>query len=148
MICVSSEAFSDDAENFFAVKLARHSFFQKMVMQVESPPSSLEEEEQDVIEPSLRPRRTKDDILNPENVREEKLRSKDVLDDVFNAVGVLCFLSLSFLNLFPPFAGENFEFMNRILSRMHRRIRSIERVKRCYSLFISPFAFLYSNIAG
>ena len=71
----------------------------------ESPPSSLEEEEQDVIEqPSLRPRRTKDDILNPENVREEKLRSKDVLDDVFNAVGVLCFsLSLIFfLNLSPP----------------------------------------------
>jgi hypothetical protein len=112
-----------------------------MVMQVESPPSSLEEEEQDVIEPSLRPRRTKDDILNQENVREEKLRSKDVLDDVFNAVGVLCFLSLSFLNLFPPFDGEKFEFTNRILSRMHRRIRSIERVKRCYSLFISPFAF-------
>jgi len=72
-----------------------------MVMQVESPPSSLEEEQD---EPSLRPRRTKDDILNPENVREEKLRSKDVLDDVFNAVGVLCFsLSLIFfLNLSPP----------------------------------------------
>ena len=116
----------------------------------ESPPSSLEEEEQDVIEPSLRPRRTKDDILNPENVREEKLRSKDVLDDVFNAVGVLCFsLSLIFfLNLFPFCCGEKFEFTNTILSRMHRRIRSIERVKRCYSLFISPFAFLYSNIAG
>ena len=79
----------------------------------ESPPSSREEEEkEDVIEPSLRPRRTKDDILNPENVREEKLRSKDVLDDVLNAVGVLCFLSLIFfLNLFPPFAGENFEFI-------------------------------------
>jgi hypothetical protein len=65
----------------------------------ESPPSSREE---DVIEPSLRPRRTRGDVLNPENVREEKLRSKDVLDDVLNAVGVL--LSFFFLNLFPPFA--------------------------------------------
>jgi len=113
-------------QKIFFVKLARHSFFQKkMVMQVESPPSSLEEEERDVLEPSLRPRRTKDDILNPENVREEKLRSKDVLDDVLNAVGVLCFLSLSFffLNLFPFCCGEKFEFTNRILSRMHRRMR-------------------------
>ena len=69
----------------------------------ESPPSSREEEEeQDVIEPSLRPQRTKDDILNPENVREEKLRSKDVLDDVLNAVGVLCF-SLSLIFFFESF---------------------------------------------
>jgi len=77
-------------------------FFQKMVQMdaTESPPSSREEEEQ--IEPSLRPRRTRGDVLNPENVREEKLRSKDVLDDVLNAVGVL--LSFFFLNLFPPFA--------------------------------------------
>ena len=35
-----------------------------------------------------RPRRTKDDALNPENVKAEKLRSKDVLDDVLNAVRV------------------------------------------------------------
>ena len=113
----------------------------------ESPPSSREEEEQ--IEPSLRPRRTRDDILNPENVREEKLRSKDVLDDVLNAVGVL--LSFFFLNLFPPFAGENFEFIRIGFFRgwMHRRARSIERVKRRYSLFISPFfAFTCTRIAG
>jgi len=73
--------------NFFAFFVTL--FFQKMVQMdaTESPPSSREEE--DVIEASLRPRRTKEDILNPENVREEKLRSKDVLDDVLNAVGVL-----------------------------------------------------------
>jgi len=85
-------------------------FFQKMVQMdaTESPPSSREEE--DVIEASLRPRRTKEDILNPENVREEKLRSKDVLDDVLNAVGVL--LSFCFFESFPPFcSGENFEFI-------------------------------------
>ena len=35
-----------------------------------------------------RPLRTKDDALNPENVKAEKLRSKDVLDDVLNAVRV------------------------------------------------------------
>ena len=95
--------------NFFAFFVTL--FFQKMVQMdaTESPPSSREEEEQ--IEPSLRPRRTRDDILNPENVREEKLRSKDVLDDVLNAVGVLCFLSL-FFESFPPFcSGENFEFI-------------------------------------
>ncbi len=47
----------------------------------ESPPLSDEND-------AHRPRRTKDDILNPEKVKEEKLRSRDVLDDVLNAVRV------------------------------------------------------------
>ena len=38
-----------------------------------------------------RPLRTKDDALNPENVKAEKLRSKDVLDDVLNAVRFCAF---------------------------------------------------------
>jgi len=43
-------------------------------------------------------------------VREEKLRSKDVLDVVLNAVGVL--LLFCFFESFPPFcSGENFEFI-------------------------------------
>jgi len=47
----------------------------------ESPPANDEND-------AHRPRRTKDDILNPEKVKEEKLRSRDVLDDVLNAVRV------------------------------------------------------------
>ena len=46
---------------------------------------SMEEEED---KEEKRPLRTKDDALNPENVKAEKLRSKDVLDDVLNAVRV------------------------------------------------------------
>ena len=58
----------------------------KMVVNVqinatESPPANDEND-------AHRPRRTKDDILNPEKVKEEKLRSRDVLDDVLNAVRV------------------------------------------------------------
>lgn len=47
----------------------------------ESPPANDEND-------AHRHRRTKDDILNPEKVKEEKLRSRDVLDDVLNAVRV------------------------------------------------------------
>jgi len=59
----------------------------KMVVNVqinatESPPADAEND-------GFRPRRTKDDILNPEKVKEEKLRTRDVLDDVLNAVRVL-----------------------------------------------------------
>ena len=45
-------------------------------------------EEEDKDKEEKRPLRTKDDALNPENVKAEKLRSKDVLDDVLNAVRV------------------------------------------------------------
>ena len=56
-----------------------------------------------------RPLRTKDDALNPENVKAEKLRSKDVLDDVLNAVRFCC---VRFLNKRSTFEeeGENKDF--------------------------------------
>ena len=47
-----------------------------------------EEEDKEEDKEEKRPLRTKDDALNPENVKAEKLRSKDVLDDVLNAVRV------------------------------------------------------------
>ena len=47
-------------------------------------------EEEDKDKEEKRPLRTKDDALNPENVKAEKLRSKDVLDDVLNAVRFCC----------------------------------------------------------
>ena len=55
-----------------------------------------------------RPLRTKDDALNPENVKAEKLRSKDVLDDVLNAVR----FCVRFLNKRSTFEeeGENKDF--------------------------------------
>ena len=54
-----------------------------------------EEEEGGDQQNERRPLRTKDDALNPENVKAEKLRSKDVLDDVLNAVRFCC---VRFLN--------------------------------------------------
>ncbi len=55
----------------------------------------MEEEEGGDQQNERRPLRTKDDALNPENVKAEKLRSKDVLDDVLNAVRFCC---VRFLN--------------------------------------------------
>ena len=55
----------------------------------------MEEEDKEEDKEEKRPLRTKDDALNPENVKAEKLRSKDVLDDVLNAVRVC---DLRFLN--------------------------------------------------
>ena len=58
-----------------------------------------------------RPLRTKDDALNPENVKAEKLRSKDVLDDVLNAVR----FCVRFLNKRSTFVeeGENKDALER-----------------------------------
>ena len=59
-----------------------------------------------------RPLRTKDDALNPENVKAEKLRSKDVLDDVLNAVRFCAILR--FLNKRSTFEeGENKDALER-----------------------------------
>ena len=60
-----------------------------------------------------RPLRTKDDALNPENVKAEKLRSKDVLDDVLNAVRFCAILR--FLNKRSTFVeeGENKDALER-----------------------------------
>ena len=51
---------------------------------------TIDMEEEDKDKGEKRPLRTKDDALNPENVKAEKLRSKDVLDDVLNAVRFCC----------------------------------------------------------
>ena len=61
-----------------------------------------------------RPLRTKDDALNPENVKAEKLRSKDVLDDVLNAVR-FCAIFMRFLNKRSTFVeeGENKDALER-----------------------------------
>ena len=65
-------------------------------------------EEEDKDKEEKRPLRTKDDALNPENVKAEKLRSKDVLDDVLNAVR----FCVRFLNKRSTFEeeGENKDF--------------------------------------
>ena len=62
-----------------------------------------------------RPLRTKDDALNPENVKAEKLRSKDVLDDVLNAVRFCCAI-FKFLNKRSTTfeEGENEDFWMQI----------------------------------
>jgi len=49
------------------------------------------EEDKEEDKEEKRPLRTKDDALNPENVKAEKLRSNDVLDDVLNAVRFCAF---------------------------------------------------------
>ena len=72
---------------------------------------TIDMEEEDKDKGEKRPLRTKDDALNPENVKAEKLRSKDVLDDVLNAVR-FCAIFMRFLNKRSTFEeeGENKDF--------------------------------------
>ena len=83
-----------------------------------------EEEDKEEDKEEKRPLRTKDDALNPENVKAEKLRSKDVLDDVLNAVRVCVMRFLNKRCLLggktngAPFLDANLNFSFRFWSRV------------------------------
>ena len=93
----------------------------------------MEEEEGGDQQNERRPLRTKDDALNPENVKAEKLRSKDVLDDVLNAVRFCCvrFLNKRSTNLRrrgkTKTFGCTFEFFFPILVRVDTTTSFVKR---------------------